>query len=411
VISIALDELGEANLWSLPAAQLGELVVDLERIGRRVAAAQLAALAQADGARIGLEQGATSTAVWLRNVADVPIGAGKARLALHAALTARPVAAAALAAGAISIDAAAAVCAAVDALPAGVPAAQTGEIERFLVDVARDDGTRAVVHRAADIGHRFAPDILEADEKAAREQGWLTLTQRHDGAVPVRGLLDKEAGALALAVLSPLAAPAPSTDGMPDLRAAAQRWADAFTQLCQLATPALPDVRGERPHILLTISLDALQGQLATAPGQLEGGAPISAAAARRLACDANLIPIVLGAASQPLDIGRATRLIPPAIRRALTARDGGCVFPGCDRPPSWCDAHHNIHWAAGGETALINLYLLCGHHHDSVHHHGWTVQIINGLPWFIPPPWIDSTQAPRLHSRFHVRELDAIDA
>jgi Domain of unknown function (DUF222) len=398
-------------LWSLPAAQLGALVADLERIGRRVAAAQLAALAQADSVQIGLAHGATSTAVWLRNVADVPVGAGKARLALHAALTARPAAAAALAAGAISVDAAAAVCAALDALPAGVPAAQTGQIEGFLVDVARDDGTRAVVHRAAQIGHRFAPDILEAEEKVAREHGWLTLTQCHDGAVAVRGLLDKEAGALALAVLSPLAAPAPSTDAMPDLRPAARRWADAFAQLCQLATPALPDVRGDRPHVLLTISFDALQGQLAAAPGQLERGAPISAAAARRLACDANLIPIVLGAASQPLDIGRATRIISPAIRRALTARDGGCVFPGCDRPPSWCDAHHNIHWAAGGPTALANLYLLCGHHHDTAHHHGWTVQMINGLPWFIPPPWIDPTQTPRLRSRFRVRELDPIDA
>src|SRR5205085_8127131 len=143
------------------------------------------------------------------------------------------------------------------------------------------------------------------------------------------------------------------------------------------------------------------------APGWLETGAPISAAAARNLACDATVIPIVLGAPSQPLDIGRTSRLIPPAIRRALIARDGGCTFPGCDRPPGWTDAHHTIFWANGGPTAIENLALTCGRHHDTIHHHGWTITMTGGLPWYTPPPWIDPTQTPRLHSRYKTRGLD----
>jgi hypothetical protein len=72
------------------------------------------------------------------------------------------------------------------------------------------------------------------------------------------------------------------------------------------------------------------------------------------------------------LDVGRRTRTVPPAIRTALVVRDRGCAFPGCDRPPSWTDAHHLEHWADGGPTALDNLVLLCRRHHRAVHEGGW---------------------------------------
>ncbi|HKG49216.1 MAG TPA: DUF222 domain-containing protein, partial [Actinomycetales bacterium] len=127
-----------------------------------------------------------------------------------------------------------------------------------------------------------------------------------------------------------------------------------------------------------------------------ETGVPLSAGLARRLACDATVIPMVLGSASEPLDVGRATRLIPPAIRRALIARDRGCAFPGCRRPPRWCDAHHIQHWSEGGPTSLVNLVLLCDFHHDVIHHGQWTVTITDGRPLFTPPAWLDPTRSPR---------------
>jgi hypothetical protein len=402
-----LDGLAGASLWSMPVAEVGELVVTLERLGRRLCAAQIGALAQADAGQVARQTGATSTVAWLRSVADVPGRVGKARLGLHRALANRLVTSAAFGAGDISVDAATAVCAAIDALPGGVPAALTTDIEVLLVDTARGEGTRSVVRRAAEITHRFGPEVLEAHERVARERRWLLLTHAHDGTLAIRGRLDAEAGALVSAVLAPLAAPAPATDGTPDMRDVGLRYADALIHACQVASAQLPEVRGEPPTMLVTVGLETLENRVGSAPGYLDTGFPISAGTARKRACDANVIPILLASTGQPLDVGRATRSIPPAIRRALIARDQGCAFPGCDRPPSWCEAHHRIHWADGGPTSICNLCLLCGRHHDAVHHDGWSITMIDDRPWFIPPPWIDPTQIPRQNSRYRVRELD----
>jgi hypothetical protein len=137
--------------------------------------------------------------------------------------------------------------------------------------------------------------------------------------------------------------------------------------------------------------------------GMLDTGIPLSAETVRRLACDCQVIPMVLGARGEPLNVGRASRDATPAIRRALDVRDRGCAFPGCDRPPKWCIAHHIVHWEAFGETSCQNCVLLCGHHHRAVHHHGWDVNIeSDGLPSFYPPSWIDPDRAPQRHHRFH---------
>ena len=319
----------------------------------------------------------------------------------------RPIVGAAFSAGEIGADAATAVCSAIDTLPGGVPASLNTEIEVLLVDTARDEGTKAVVQRSMEIANRFDPDAFAQYEEDTRARRFLHLIRQHDGTVKVRGCLDKEAGALVLAVLDPLAAPGPVNEGMSDLRLAEHRYADALVQLCQLATPTLPEVRGERPHMFVTTTLESLQRKVGTALGTLAGGYLISPSALRRIACDANIIPVVLGSTGQPLDIGRSTRLVSQGLRRALIVRDGGCAFPGCDRPPSWCDAHHIDHWADGGPTSLCNLVLLCVHHHDRVHRDGWTITMIDGLPWFIPPAWLDPAQRPRLNSRYRVRKLD----
>ena len=407
LISAGLDGLADASLWSMSTVDVAQLVVAVERIGRRVAAAQVAVLAQADRCGVADQTGASSTAVWLHNVTDLPVGIGKARLALHRALAARPIVDAAFSCGDIGPDAATAVCAAIEGLPGGVPAALNTQIEQLLVEVARDEGSKAVLARSMEIANRFDPDGLADQEAAARGRRWLQLIRQHDGTLKIRGCLDNESGALVAAVLDPLAAPAPVNEGLSDMRLAEHRYADALVQLCQLATPALPEVRGERPHMFVTTTLETLQRTTGCGLGSLEGGYPMTAGALRRIACDANIIPVVLGAAGQPLDIGRATRIVPQGLRRALIVRDGGCAFPGCDRPPSWCDAHHIDHWADGGPTSLCNAALLCGHHHDRVHRDGWTITIIDGLPWFTPPAWIDPQQRPRLNSRYRLRELD----
>jgi hypothetical protein len=97
---------------------------------------------------------------------------------------------------------------------------------------------------------------------------------------------------------------------------------------------------------------------------------------AARLRAAIRLLPPALGGApTQPLELGRTTRTVAPAQRNALVVRDGGCAFPGCDRPQGWCEAHHLRHWAHGGPTDLANLALLCWAHHRAVHEGGWQLQ------------------------------------
>jgi hypothetical protein len=119
------------------------------------------------------------------------------------------------------------------------------------------------------------------------------------------------------------------------------------------------------------------------------------------------LLPAVLGTAGQVLDLGRERRLFTGPIRRALILRDGGCAFPGCDRPSRWCHGHHVVGWQDGGETCLANAVLLCAFHHRMIHEpRGWTVFIArdDGLPTFVPPPWVDPRQRPR-RNQYHRRE------
>ncbi len=162
------------------------------------------------------------------------------------------------------------------------------------------------------------------------------------------------------------------------------------------APAAAPETTRGPGRALLTITMDHRWLQLAIGHGTLDSGALTDPATVRRWACDADIVPLVLGSKSEPLDIGRRSRLIPDAMRRALNFRDGGCAFPGCTRRPRRCHAHHIEHWGAGGPTCLDNLTLLCRHHHQVIHHGHWQIDMIDGLPWFTPPAWIDPERQPR---------------
>ncbi len=408
-MAACLDALAAANVWSLPAGELAGLLVDVEVVARRLDAARVSLAAQAELSRVAEHEGATSLAALLRARADVAPGLTKTRLRLHAGLCALPVTREAFADGRISQPGATAVCAAMESLPAGLPARFTAPVERLLVDIAAEEGTVAVSRRAAEIVHRFAPDELARREARAAERDRFRLVLRHDGGVSFTGSYGVEAAAHILPVLNAYALPDPTVDGVPDLRDADARYAEAFVRVCQAAAadPNAARRNGELPHVNVTISLESLRGELCQLPGVLDHGAVLSAEATRRLACDAKVIPIVLGSAGEPLDVGRATRCWPLAVRRAIEARDQGCAMPGCDRPPAWCDIHHRKHWADGGHTCADNGVLLCGRHHAIVHRDGWLIELVDGKPWFIPPAWIDARRAPRLHSRFKTRQLD----
>jgi hypothetical protein len=146
---------------------------------------------------------------------------------------------------------------------------------------------------------------------------------------------------------------------------------------------------------VVTVDHDTLVRRLGDRVSDLLGSAGLddldtrlSVGAVRRLACDAEVLPVVLGGRSEVLDVGRARRLVTPPIWQALVVRDRHCAFPGCRRTPVACDAHHLTHWADGGVTALDNLVLLCRAHHTTVHATPWQVRLrpTDRRPEFLPP-------------------------
>jgi hypothetical protein len=168
------------------------------------------------------------------------------------------------------------------------------------------------------------------------------------------------------------------------------------------ALGATADPADTSSHCPVTAAAEAARAAGAgVAPAELIWGGAIPAAAARRIACHAGIQRVILDPTGAVLDVGREYRTVTPAQFIALTARDGGCAFPGCTRNPSWCIAHHIIHWIDGGETNLDNLVLLCQYHHTTFHHHGWDVETAaDRHPNFYPPPWIDPHRQPRRNNR-----------
>jgi hypothetical protein len=164
-------------------------------------------------------------------------------------------------------------------------------------------------------------------------------------------------------------------------------------------------VAGERPHVTVTVAADALRmgeshdeadtliGEALQAANVQDGSSsmseldhvgPVSPETAKRIACDSSVMRVVMAGRSEPLDVGRRTPVAPPAMRRAVIVRDRHCRFPSCDRPHSWCDAHHVVHWADGGPTALPNLLLLCRRHHRLLHDRGgFRLELLDGRPVF----------------------------
>ncbi len=407
-VQAGLDDLGQANMWSLSTQDLGRFFDRMAVVKARLAARELAAVAEADGRNIGAAT-ATSTAGWLRcRVRAHPREAAElVRVAKAVQSDCRPTGAA-LAAGTVNAGQAQVITRVLAALPR-VEADVRVAAEEFLIGhaAALDPVQLGQAGRALAETLTVDPD---PDERARRqrERRYLHLIAAHDGTTILRGLLDGESAAVLRAALDPLTAPGPAEHGTPDPRTAAQRNADALTDLARhaLAAGDLPASGGITPTVVVTIGLDTLSGQLA-GTGLLPDGEALSVSAARRMACDAKIIPVVCGGPSQPLDIGRASRTVPPPMRRALVLRDEACAFPGCHRPPGWCESHHIRHWAHGGDTALHNLTLLCLPHHQAVHDHGWTVALdYHGLPSFRPPPWIDPHRTPRQHHRYRLRRI-----
>jgi len=235
-----------------------------------------------------------------------------------------------------------------------------GDISTYL---SVGDMRRAISHWEQQVNY---PEAL-ADAERAESQRAVYLSQSIDGVGDLKGMLTPEQYHTVKTALD--AHGDPGNLDTDDHRTPAQRRADSLVDIHRFWLDHNDDVQtsgGEKPHITVTVDYRQLTGELKQLPEI--AGFPVTPDTARRLTCDAGIIPMVLGSDAEPLDIGRKTRSIPPAIRRAIEQLYNGCGWTGCDVPLSWCDIHHKKHWADGGTTSVSNSIPYCRKHHIVEH-------------------------------------------
>ncbi|TFV87658.1 HNH endonuclease [Blastococcus sp. CT_GayMR16] len=313
--------------------------------------------------------GPTTMQSWLRGHARLSPAAAHRVVRTGRALEHLPAVAAAFAAGRVTAEQVAVI--APVARDEHRAAATEQDVDLVAVDVLLAETASTRPHRElAQVVHhylvRLDPDGPEPDPTEMRS---LTLARHPDGSVTGRFELDAIGGEKVQAALeSMLQASRPAGD----IRNRSQQLGDAFVQWADntLAAGHLPILRTVKPHVIVTIPLaDLVDPHAGPGAAQTGFGARISAGRARWLACDGNVTRVVIGPESQPLEMGRSHRVVPPHLRRATETRDRHCVFAGCLAPSYWCDVHHLLHWIDGGETTLDNSALLCESHHTKVHH------------------------------------------
>lgn len=225
-------------------------------------------------------------------------------------------------------------------------------------------------------------EVLERDESRGQRGRSLHSLPWRSGMTEYRFVVEPEAAAIVDAAVSALSAPDPE-DGTPDLRSAARRRADALLQIIQRGVSAPGKTpRTEKAQVMVTIGYDELCEQIRGA-GVTMTGQVLSPETVRRIACDAAIIPAVLGSDGQIIEIGHLSRLFKIWQLWIMWLRDGGCSYPGCTIPPQWCHAHHIKHWINGGRTDVSNGALLCQRHHTHVHQRGLTATVTaTGVTW-----------------------------
>ena len=375
----------------LSDARAEEEFLELHRQGQLIEAEKLRRLADLEKRGSFKKDGYLSVASWLAHKLKLGWGQAKDQVRTALALEEMPQTRAAVDEGELSLSSAKVLVQAREVDPGAFSSS-----EPQLVAAAR-------IHTVGDLKKvttSWAHSVMAQDtDHKLRQRRRLDLTAGFMGMVRLYGDLDPETGESVLTALQGIL-DAESRSGQVDDRSGAQRRADALGELARSYLDGLdrPAAGGERPHLTVTVDADALRGE----PGRSELAhvGPVAPAVVRRLACDASITRVVMAGGSEPIDVGRRTPIISPALRRAVIARDLHCRFPGCDRPASWCDAHHAKHWADGGMTALGNLVLLCRRHHRLVHE-GFTVEMEDGQPVFHRPDGsvLEEDRAPPLAS------------
>jgi hypothetical protein len=378
------EALDTVEVATLTPAEYAEVVGEWERAIRRMEATKLALVAAADRTSVAADAGCASTSAWLAKQTRAG-GASAARtVRLATAVEEKlPGTAAALADGDVSAEHAGVIAQAVSRLPARLRDDQVAEVERSLVRKARrldPVQLRRIARRALAAVERDQAVVdahedgqFRDEEAIAYARTRLTLHDNHDGTTTGHFTVPTLAASILRKVLDAMTAPRRGRLGQGRDQVGGPRvdrdWAHergiAFGQL-------LEHLPTDRLHgkvaatVVVTLDLDTLRDRLKVA--RIDTGDLLSAAGARRLACQAGLIPAVLGGKSLPLDLGRQQRLYSEHQRVAGAVRHSTCVADGCEVPYAWSELHHRRPWSRGGRTDLDDLFPLCGFHHRRIH-------------------------------------------
>ncbi|WP_240617298.1 HNH endonuclease signature motif containing protein [Nocardioides speluncae] len=352
-------------------SEKADALLALSRLEVQLTALRMRIMAAADD--VAADAGARDVAAWLAHESRDAPAACRADQHLAVGLDTQWVRlGTAVAEGSVNLAQARVIARALDELPGDLDPDLLVQAEEHLVEAAqeyRPDQLRLLGRRILDV---IAPEVGEAEEakQLAREEelAWesrsLTLARRGDGATRLSGLLPDAAATRLATYLDAFTSPRQHTAVVPQHRARGQ----AFIALLEHLDPAkLPAHGGDATTVMVTINHDALTRDLATA-GLVGTDDKITAAQARRLACTAQIVPVVLGGRSEILDLGRTRRHFSRAQRKALRLRDKRCRGDGCTIPAAWTEAHHWKPWSKGGKTNLADGVLLCSHHHHRAH-------------------------------------------
>lgn len=350
-------------------------LIELDAAEAQIAELRLRVLACSE--EVGDESGARDAAAWVSVATQADPMTARADLHLAKELEQRPLVAAGMREGSVSPAQARAIAAGLEALPTELGPELAAQAEATLVGYAEAHRPTELRRLARRIVEVVAPEIaeaeegkrLEAEERRAQEKVSVKFRDLGDGTTRYWGVLPTPSASRWKTYLQ--ADTSPRKAGSVGERVPQHRaYGRAFLALLEALDPdQLPEHGGDATTVMVTMTIDQLRTDLATA-GILtgDGEATISAEQARRLACQASIIPVVLGGKGQVLDLGRSQRLFSRAQRKALRLRDKGCRAEGCDIPAAWTEAHHLKPWSQDGKTDLANGICLCNHHHHRIH-------------------------------------------
>ncbi|HEX7739371.1 MAG TPA: DUF222 domain-containing protein [Marmoricola sp.] len=400
-ISAALDEVAAANPVFMDTPAKTTALKRVAALEARMTELRLRITAAADD--VAAQTAARDIASWATFHLHARVEDARADQALALALDRRyGVLAAAMRDGLVNHAQASVIARALDALPHDLAPELVAKAETTLIDHCGQYGPKTLARLGRRILEVVAPDLVDALEARrlaeleaeAHRRTKLSLRALGDGTTRISGLIPDAAAARLGSYLTAFTNPRVSTGATGSTTGIAsslgssprlpypRKLGEAFCSLLEAVDPQrLPIHGGDATTLMVTISLADLRAELGAAdllpatdlPGDAE--TQITAAQARRLACMATIVPAVLGAGSEVLDLGRAQRLFTRAQRKALTIRDHHCRAQGCDIPAAWTEAHHLDPWSHGGATDLKNAVLLCSHHHHRAHDPGYDTQ------------------------------------